>query len=182
MIEVVIVVVIMGVIVAIAAPRFSDAASGRSLSSAKNIVERDINAIKLRARATGKNHLVVFYPSDEMYVAFEGTDIDRDQIVFVRVLTDDPIGVELSRTNIGGDENIMVNPYGELEKDFTIGLLNQGTEITVSFEGTDFTRASVTEVDTAADIKTESATLKLSALGLDVGIGSSRASEKAKTD
>jgi prepilin-type N-terminal cleavage/methylation domain-containing protein len=171
MIEMVLVVVIMGIIVAIAAPKFADAESGRKLSSAKNIVERDIQTIKLRARATGKQHIIAFYPDDEMYVCFEGSDIDRDAIVFARILTDDPINVELSRTNIGGDENIVVSAFGELEQDFTLGVLNNGTEIAISFVGTGFTRGTVNEVDSPADIATETAQNVLSGLGLDLGLG-----------
>jgi len=171
MIEMVLVVSIMAIIVTIAAPKFADAESGRSLQSAKSVIESDINAIKLRARATGKEHVLVFYPADEMVVAFEGTSIDRDAIVFVRQLTDEPLGVELSRTDIGGDENIVVNVFGELEKDFSIGLLHDGTEIFIPFTGTDFTRTAVTEVDTEEDIKTESIKLNLTIGGLDIGIG-----------
>ncbi|HIB68224.1 MAG TPA: prepilin-type N-terminal cleavage/methylation domain-containing protein [Phycisphaerales bacterium] len=170
MIEMVLVVSIMAIIVTIAAPKFADAESGRSLQSAKSVIESDINAIKLRARATGKEHVLVFYPADEMVVASEGTSIDRN-IVFVRQLTDEPLGVELSRTDIGGDENIVVNVYGELEKDFTIGLLHDGTEIFIPFTGTDFTRTAVTEVDTEEDIKTESIKINLTIGGLDIGIG-----------
>lgn len=170
MIEMVLVVVIMGIIVAIAAPRFADAESGRKLSSAKGIVESDIRAVKLRARATGLDHLVVFYPDEEMYVVFEGMDIDRTKIVLARILTDDPFKVELSRTNIGGDQNIVINPYGEIEKDFTIGLLESGTEISVSFTGTGFSRAAANEVDSVIEVKEESIELNLSALGLGVNL------------
>ena len=180
MIEMVLVVFIMGIIVAIAAPKFADAESGRKLSSAKRTLESDIQTIKLRARATGKDHLIVFYPNDEMYVVFEGLDIDREQIAFARILTDSPIGVELSRTNIGGDENIVVNAYGELEKDFSIGLLQNGTEIVASFSGTGFTRGTVTEVDTEEDVKNETATLVISGLGLDVSVNAN-ASDVAKS-
>ncbi len=179
LIEMVLVVFIMGIIVAIAAPRFADAESGRKLSSAKKTLESDIQTIKLRARATGKDHVIVFYPDDEMYVVFEGLDIDRDKIAFARILTDEPIGVELSRTNIGGDQNIVVNAYGELEEDFSVGLLQNGTEVVVSFTGTDFTRGTVTEVDTEADVKTETTSLVVSGLGLDVSVDAN-ASDVAK--
>lgn len=167
MIEMVLVVVIMGIIIAIAAPRFADAESGRKLSSAKRMLESDVKALQLRARATGKEHLIAFYPAKEMYVGFEGTDVERTAIVLTRTLTNEPSSVELSRTNIGGDENIVINVFGELEKDFSVGVLDDATEILVSFAGMDFTRGTVTVVDTADDIKTEVLNAKLSRLGLD---------------
>jgi type II secretory pathway pseudopilin PulG len=168
MIEMVLVVVIMGIIVAIAAPKFADAESGRKLSSAKRIIESDIKALQLRARATGKEHVIAFYPTKEMYVAFEGSDIERTAIVLTRTLTNDPTSVELSRTDIGGDENIVVNVFGELEKDFSVGILDDGTEVLISFGGTDFTRGTVTEVDTPEDIETQSKKLEVGGTGLDV--------------
>jgi prepilin-type N-terminal cleavage/methylation domain-containing protein len=171
MIEMVLVIVIIGVIAAIAMPRFADAGSGRRLSSAKAVIEQDIEAIRLRARATGKLHTLIFYPSDEMYVAFEGTDIKRDAIVHSRVLTDEPLSLELSRTNIGGDESVQINAFGDIEKDFSIGILDGGTEVIIAFTGVDFSRATVTNTHTPVEIKAGIVELNLGDGGIDLKLG-----------
>ena len=171
MIEMTLVIFIVGVIVAIAAPKFADAGSGRRLGAAQNVIERDINAVKLRAKATGKVHTVVFYPNDEMYVAFEGTDIKRDAIVFARELDTEPLNVDLSRTNIGGDQNILVSAFGELEKSFAVRVLDDGIEREVAFESTGFTRSTVKETDSVLEIKTGILDLELGKGGLKLGLG-----------
>jgi len=155
------VIVIIGVIAAIAMPRFADAGSGRRLSAAKRLLTQDVESIQLRARVTGKTHTIVFYPSSEMYVAFEGTDIKRDAIVLSRDLTIEPLTLELSRTTIGGDHSIVVSPFGDLEKGFTIGLIDDGTEIAVVFASDGFTRPTVTVTDAVVDIKSMVDELKL---------------------
>ncbi len=171
LLEMTLVIVIVGVIATIAAPKFADSGSGRRLGAAQNVIERDINAIKLRAKATGKVHTIVFYPDDEMYVAFEGTDIKRDAIVFARELDTEPLNVELSRTNIGGDQNILVSAFGELEKSFAVRVFDDGIEREVQFAATGFTRDVVTESDDVLEIKTGILDLSLGEGGLKLGLG-----------
>lgn len=171
MIELVLVVVIMGIIVTIAAPKFADAGSGRRLNAATSVIERDINAIQLRAKASGKVHTLKFYPDDEMYVAFEGMDINRNAIVLSRQLDVDPLSVELSRTNIGGDETIVISAFGEFEKSFAVRVLDDGVERQVNFTADGFTRDVVTESDDVLEIKTGILDLSLGEGGLKLDLG-----------
>lgn len=171
LIEMTLVVVIMGIIVAIAAPRFADAGSGRRLSAAMGVIERDIETIQLRARATGKVHTIAFYPADDMYVAFEGTEIVRNAIVFSRILSSEPLGVDLSRTNIGSEQRIVVSQTGDLEKSFTIGIFDDGIEKTISFTGVGFTPPSVIETDPVVEIKTGIIDVSIGSGGLGVDLG-----------
>jgi len=171
MIEMVLIVVIMGIIVAIAAPRFADAGSGRRRNAAMNAIQRDVETVQLRAKATGKMHTIVFYPDEEMYVAFEGTDIKREAIVLARELDAQPLGVELSRTDIGGDNNIVVSVFGELEKGFRVRVIDDGIEKEVEFTAAGFTREAVTESDSVVEIKTGIADLSLGKGGLKLKLG-----------
>ncbi len=154
MLEMTLVIVIVGIIAAIAAPRFADAGTGRRLSAAQRVIEKDIETIQLRARATGKPHIIAFYPSKELYIAFEGTETVSDAVVLIRDLTDEPLGVELSRTNIGDDEDIVISVMGDIENDFQIGILREGIEKAVSFSGSGFSRPAVSRTETAEEIKT----------------------------
>lgn len=154
MLEMTLVIVIVGIIAAIAAPRFADAGTGRRLSAAQRVIEKDIETIQLRARATGKPHIIAFYPSKELYIAFEGTETVSDAAVLIRDLTDEPLGVELSRTNIGDDEDIVISVMGDIEDDFQIGILREGIEKAVSFSGSGFSRPAVSRTETAEEIKT----------------------------
>ncbi|MBM92627.1 MAG: hypothetical protein CMJ35_13595 [Phycisphaerae bacterium] len=154
MLEMTLVIVIVGIIAATAAPRFADAGTGRRLSAAQRVIEKDIETIQLRARATGKPHIIAFYPSKELYIAFEGTETVSDAVVLIRDLTDEPLGVELSRTNIGDDEDIVISVMGDIENDFQIGILREGIEKAVSFSGSGFSRPAVSRTETAEEIKT----------------------------
>lgn len=171
MIEVVMVIIIMGIIAAIAAPKFADAGTGRRLSAGQKLIEKDIEIVKLRARATGKPHLIVFYPADDMYVAFEGTEVIRNAIVLARDLSDSTLELDLSRTNLGGDEDIFVSELGELEKDFTVGIMDQGIEKLIAFTGVGFSRPSVTETDSVVEIRTGVLDLSVGGDGLRLGLG-----------
>lgn len=165
------VIVIMGIIAAIAAPKFADAGSGRRLSAGQSLIEKDIDIVKLRARATGKLHLIVFYPDEDMYVVFEGTAVDRDAIVMARSLDDSTLQLDLSRTNIGGNEDIVVSELGQLEKNFTVGIMDQGIEKLISFTGVGFTRPSVSHTDSVLEINSGVLNLSVGGRGLSIGLG-----------
>ena len=156
LIEMTITIAIIGIISAIAVPRFADADAGRRLNAAKNALERDIDLVKLRARATGKAHTIQFYPAKEFYVAVEGTSIRGDAIVLSRDLTKEPFALDLSRTSLGGDQNVVITPFGDLNTTFTVGLSEQGTEITIPFGGRAIGAVTVSQVDTVDTLKTDS--------------------------
>ena len=135
LIELVIVISIIGIVSAIAVPRFTDAAAGRRLSAAKRTLIADIEYAKLRARATSKIYVIVFYPSKNKYILAEGTDVRVGTIVFTRDFDDNPYKIGIARTNLGGQEYSVVTPFGELSPGFTVGLTDNDVEITVPFTG-----------------------------------------------
>lgn len=171
LIELVMVIMIVGVIAAIAAPRFTDAGSGRRLNAAQKVILDDIKTIKLRARATGKPHTIKFYPNNDMYVAFEGLDINKSAIVLARTLTDEPLNLQLARTNLDIDQTVLVSPMGDLEKSFSVAIANQGAEKIVDITGVGFSRQAVTETDTVVDIKTGIVDVSLGGGGLKINLG-----------
>lgn len=171
MIELVIVVFVIGIIAAIAMPKFSYADSGRRLSTCQRAVRGDIELIQTRARTTGKTHVIQFYPAIDKYVAFEGTEIKKNNIVLSRDLSASPYEMDLSRTTIGGDQYILISPYGDLEKDFSVGILDDGIEILIDFDGVGFTGGTVTITDTVLEIDAGVADLSVSDSGLTLNLG-----------
>lgn len=135
MIELVIVLAIIGIISVIALPKFANADSGRRLSAAKNTLIADIDYAKLRARTTGKIHVIKFYPALDKYIIVEGTTISRSAVILSRDFTLDPYKIDISRTNLGGDKTSVITVYGELSPGFNAGLADDGVEITASFDG-----------------------------------------------
>ncbi len=153
LIELVIVVAIMAVIAAIAVPRFADAASGRSLQSAKNIILDDLERVKMRARATKKQHVIQFLPSSEMYIIAEGDTIRSDTIVFARDLSDSPYGVQIHRTNRSGDNTAIITPFGDLSPSVRVQITDGTNSINVDLEGIPDTGTSPVVDVTETEVK-----------------------------
>ena len=135
MIEMVIVMMIIGIIAAIALPRFAEADSGRRLSAARRTLLSDIETVKLRARATSKVHVIKFYIDKDKYIVFEGTELNRAAVVFARDFNDEPYGVNLNRTSLGVETQAAITVYGEISPAFTVGILDNNIEITVDIAG-----------------------------------------------
>ena len=135
MIELVIVLAIIGVVSVIALPKFAHADSGRRLSASKSTLIADIEYAKLRARTTGKIHVIKFYPSIEKYIIVEGTTISRAATILSRDFTLDPYKLDISRTNLGGEQTSLITVYGQLSPGFSVGLVDDGVEVTTSFDG-----------------------------------------------
>lgn len=135
LIELVIVVTIMGVIAAIAVPRFAHASSGRQLQAAKNQLLLDIQTAKLRARATSTQHTLKFYVDENMYVIAEGNTVDKDSIIIARSFEDDPYYTNIRRTNLGGDQVMVITAFGDISPPATVRLKSVDNRIDISIEG-----------------------------------------------
>ncbi len=135
LIELVLVVTIIGVIVAIALPKFAHADSGRRLMAAKSTLLSDIEVITLRARASSKMHVIKFYPQESKYIVVEGTVINRDSVILCRDFGDDPYTLRISRTTLGSDQAAVFSVYGDISPGFVVGLEDEEVEITVSIDG-----------------------------------------------
>lgn len=135
MMELVIVVSILAIIAAIAVPRFADASSGRRLNAAKNTLLADVEMAKLRARATSSPHLIKFYPSENRYLIVEGTDVKREAIILTRDFDDNPYNLGIHRTDVGGDEILVITAFGDASPASRIQLIDGSVTIVVDIEG-----------------------------------------------
>ncbi len=135
LIELLIVISIIGLISAIAIPKFADAGSGRRLSAAKRVLVADIEMAKLRARATSKIHVIKFIPNENRYIIVEGTDVRRQAVILSRNFADTPYLVEIASTNLGGGELAAITLFGDVSPAFDVVLQENGTEAVVSFDG-----------------------------------------------
>ncbi len=135
LIELVLVVTIIGVIAAIALPKFAHADSGRRLMAAKRTLLSDIEMTALRSRMSSKVHVIKFYPQENKYIVVEGTAINRDSVILSRDFDDDPYMVRISRTNLGADQAVAFSVYGDISPGFIVGFEDGEVEITVSVDG-----------------------------------------------
>ncbi len=152
MIELVMVMVIIGVVTAIAIPKFADAATGRKISAAKNTLQNDIEMMKIRSRATSQPHLIKFYLDEDFYIIFEGTTVEREAIILLRDLSADPYGVDLLKTNLGVDAYSSVTVYGNVSPGFSVAFAHNDIEVTVVIDGAVESEVAVT--DSVLDLDT----------------------------
>ncbi len=152
MIELVMVMVIIGIVTAIAIPRFADAATGRRITAMKNTLENDIDMMKIRARATSKPHLIKFYLDKDFYIIFEGTTMERESIVLLRDLTADPYTVDLIKTNLGTDAYASVTAYGDVSPGFSVAVEHNDIQVTVVIDG--ISDSEVTASDALSGVET----------------------------
>lgn len=153
LLELIIVIVIIGVVTAVAMPKFAHAGSGRRLSAAKKTLLSDIAMVKLRARATSRVHLIKFYPDEEIYIIVEGTEITRDSIILSRDLKVDPFNLGISRTSLGVNPYATITVYGDVSPGFSIGIIDDGVEIPVVVDGVADVGLSI--VESIVDIQYE---------------------------
>ncbi len=153
LIELVIVVSIMAVVAAIAVPRFTDASSGRRLQAAKNAIIHDIERAKIRARATSTNHVIQFYPDRETYIITEGDTVSEDAIILARNLSDEPLNIQIQATNLSGDNNATITPYGDLTPGVRIRITDGSNFINVDFPGISTSRTPPVVEVTQEDVK-----------------------------
>jgi len=136
LVELVIVISIIGVVSAIAFPKFADAGSGRRIMAAKRTLIADVQYAKLRARATNKTHVIKFYPSENKYIIVQGTNIRKQDVVLARDFDDDPFTIGIVSTDLGPSQYTIVTPFGDLSPGFIVNLSNNEVQIPVSLDGT----------------------------------------------
>lgn len=118
LVELVLVLVITGVLAAIALPRFAQAAERQRISIAAKRVEADLELARSRARAASQTVTVIFDLGDSAYtldaVGGEGFKVQLDEA---------PYGVKLSDAVFNTATSVSFNGYG---------IPNTGGSITLS--------------------------------------------------
>lgn len=120
LLELLTVVVILGVMSAIAIPRFGDFSHGMSLDAAERQVLVDIERARRRAIESSASVTVAFRPVQDAYFINALPSLDRsDQTYSVR-LAEEPYGVDLVSADFAGTTNLTFNAYGEALYDGTV--------------------------------------------------------------
>lgn len=135
LLELVTVVVILGVMSAIAIPRFGDFSHGMSLDAAERQMLVDIERARRRAIESGASVTVAFRPVQDAYFISALPSLDRsDQTYSVR-LAEEPYGVDLVSADFAGTTNLTFNAYGEALYDGTVTFSLAGRTRTVTVAG-----------------------------------------------
>lgn len=120
-IELVVVVVLIGVMAAVAVPRFASASSRSKLDAAASRVVQDIGIVSSSASAAGVDRQIVFSPATEQYVMMGVPS--RGKLANRQVdLGGPPYDTNLVSASFDGAVLLTFNGFGLAETDGTISL------------------------------------------------------------
>ena len=109
LIDIVVVLLIMGIMAAVAAPRFSDSLAAYRAKSAAYRVAADLQLARRQAKSLSQNQTVAFDTAARRYSLSNLPHPDHPSQPYVVTL---PEGVTLVSADFGGDTVITFNGYG----------------------------------------------------------------------
>ncbi|MEZ6090255.1 MAG: GspH/FimT family pseudopilin [Pirellulaceae bacterium] len=101
----VVAVLIVGIIAAVSAPRFSAALNARQAEAAARLVAADLNYLRRQAIARGKTVVATFNDGNASYSSADAASADRYQTTFARSLTQWSGNVHM-QSNFDGSSSI----------------------------------------------------------------------------
>lgn len=114
LIELVVVIVLIGVMAAVAVPRFAAASTRYRVDAAVQQIIADLNVTAALANRASASRTISFEPDDETYTLVDQpskADPDEDQVVH---LGREPFGVNLLQVTFGADTEVAVSGHGLL--------------------------------------------------------------------
>jgi prepilin-type N-terminal cleavage/methylation domain-containing protein len=112
LVELVLVLAMIGVVAAIAAPRFARANNGYRADLAARRIVADLAYAARKARAASKPYTVTFNTAAASYQLVNVSDIDRSTQPYVVKLAAEPYGVRMTSASFGGAPQATFDGYG----------------------------------------------------------------------
>lgn len=132
LVEMVMVVVLLGVLAGVAAPRYAAFLREQRLNAAENRIRSDLALAQRRARYLQTAQTMRFHPGTHRYTLDGMTDPDKSGVYTVR-LGEDPYGVTLVSADLGGDANLVFDAQGTPDTGGTIVIRLGSQTRTISF-------------------------------------------------
>ncbi len=134
MIELVIVVLIIGILAAVAAPRYLDVLANYRADATIRRIVADLQIAKRRAQQTSTSQTIVFYVSDNRYEITGMSDLDRSSKVYEHRLGEGASQANLVSASFGGNSTLVFDIYGQPSSAGTIVLNTGGSDLTIELE------------------------------------------------
>lgn len=135
LVELTVVLVVIGVVFAIATPRFSDAAAHRRAELALDRIERDIRLAEQDAWHTGTSRELVFDVANDLYQIVGMTDSSGNP--YIVDLSAAPYYLSVSSVDFGGESKAVLDGRGEGSAQGTIVLADGAVSVSASVESSD---------------------------------------------
>jgi len=112
LVELTIVVLIIGIMVTVAVPRFADTLSYHRAEAAANRIEADLKLARQRAIASSSSQVIVFTNGGDKYTLSGVEDLDHPSLQYEVVLSEAPYHASLNSVSFGAASQITFNGFG----------------------------------------------------------------------
>jgi len=136
LVELVIVVLIMGILAATAAPRFYDSLLFHRVETAARRVKIDLERLRQAARLTGRTQSVTFHDATAYTLSDDVADPDHPGQSYTVDLAGQPYQVQSVTIDFGGDTTVSFDGYGTPSRGGTVVLSAGDYACTVTLDGT----------------------------------------------
>jgi len=133
LVEMVMVIVLLGVMAAIAAPRYASFLREQRLNFADLRLRGDIALAQKRARYLGAAVTMTFTPASHRYAIVGMNDPDKVGASYIVNLAQEPYGVTMSSADLGGDTQLIFDGQGTPDSAGTIVLRLGSQTRTIDF-------------------------------------------------
>ncbi len=134
MLELVIVLVIMGIISAIAVPRYAKALARHRVDAAARRIVSDLSLAQRQAKTSGTTQTVIFDAGANTYRLVGVQHLDHAGREYEVLLAQEPYRTRLVSADFGGDAEILFDGYGVPDSGGTVVLQAGNYQQTVAVE------------------------------------------------
>lgn len=134
LVELTIVVLITGIMVAVAVPRFVDALSYHRAEAAAKRIEADLKWARQQALSNSAPQTVQFSPGTDDYTIPGMDDLDHTGQTYAVDLAAYPYSASLESATLGGDSNVQFDRYGQPDSGGTITVQSGPFQRTVTID------------------------------------------------
>jgi type II secretion system protein H len=134
LIELVVVVLIMGIMAAAAAPRYSEAMASYRVNAAANRVAADLRMIRQYARKTSVVQSVQFDAVANSYTAPSMPDLNQPSVAYAVNLTASEYVADVTSATFGGGSTIQFDIYGRPNQTGSVSLQSGNRTRTISVD------------------------------------------------
>ena len=132
--EMLIVVLIMGIVAAVAQPRFAAALHAHQAVTLARHIAADIDTVRQTARAASNSKSITFNAGARTYTLNGVTNPDRRNAAYIVSLTNYSSVANFGTVNLGGDAVLSFNGFGFPDSSGTIQVIVGGSSKTINVD------------------------------------------------
>ncbi len=134
LIELVIVVLLVGIVSAVAAPRFASTLSHYRAETAARRIRADLNFARRQAKSSGQERTVTFSPVTNSYQLLDVPDPDHSDQAYVVELSETGNSASLVSVDFDGELSLTFDVYGRPRAGSPLAPLSSGTIVVAAGE------------------------------------------------